>query len=91
MTRPDLNDLLRAASIATAPSCPKSETTYFLDNNVVSELRRPRPHGGVLEWIAKVPAEHHFVSAVTTGADLVSANGHFQHVEGIAWVPLRNS
>jgi predicted nucleic acid-binding protein len=25
---------------------------YILDTNVVSELRRPRPHGGVLAWIS---------------------------------------
>ena len=40
---------------------------YLLDTNVVSELRRPRPHGAVLDWIAKVPAEQLFVSAVTVG------------------------
>ena len=40
---------------------------YLLDTNVVSELRRPRPHGAVLEWIANIPAEHLFISAVTVG------------------------
>ncbi|MCY4582423.1 MAG: type II toxin-antitoxin system VapC family toxin [Chloroflexi bacterium] len=40
---------------------------YLLDTNVVSELRRPRPHGAVLDWVAGVPAEHLFVSAVTVG------------------------
>ena len=40
---------------------------YLLDTNVVSELRRPRPHGAVLEWIADVQAEQLFVSAVTIG------------------------
>ena len=40
---------------------------YLLDTNVVSELRRPRPHGAVLDWIAKAPAEQLFVSAVTVG------------------------
>ena len=38
---------------------------YLLDTNVVSELRRPNPHGAVLAWIASVPAEQLFVSAVT--------------------------
>ena len=38
---------------------------YLLDTNVVSELRRLRPHGAVLDWIADVPAEQLFVSAVT--------------------------
>ena len=40
---------------------------YLLDTNVVSELRRRRPHGAVLEWIADVPAEQLFLSAVTIG------------------------
>ena len=40
---------------------------YLLDTNVVSELRRPRPHRAVLNWIAGVPAEQLFVSAVTIG------------------------
>ena len=40
---------------------------YLLDTNVVSELRRPRPHGAVMEWLADVPAEQLFVSAVTIG------------------------
>ena len=40
---------------------------YLLDTDVVSELRRPRPHGAVLEWIANIPAEHLFISAVTVG------------------------
>ena len=40
---------------------------YLLDTNVVSELRRPRPHGAVLDWIADVPAEQLFVPAVTVG------------------------
>ena len=40
---------------------------YLLDTNVVSELRRRRPHGAVLDWIAGVPAEQLFVSAVTVG------------------------
>ncbi|MCY3992973.1 MAG: type II toxin-antitoxin system VapC family toxin [Caldilineaceae bacterium] len=40
---------------------------YLLDTNVISELRRPRPHSSVLDWIAKVPAEQLFLSAVTVG------------------------
>ena len=40
---------------------------YLLDTNVVSELRRPRPHRAVLDWIAVVPAERLFVSSVTVG------------------------
>ena len=40
---------------------------YLLDTNVVSELRRPRPHGGVLAWLTEIPDESLFVSAVTIG------------------------
>ena len=40
---------------------------YLLDTNVVSELRRPRPHPLVSEWIASIPAHRLFVSAVTIG------------------------
>ena len=40
---------------------------YLLDTNVVSELRRRRPHLAVLAWIGDVPAEQLFISAVTVG------------------------
>ncbi len=40
---------------------------YLLDTNVVSELRRPRPHKAVLNWIEAVPADRLFLSAVTAG------------------------
>ncbi len=40
---------------------------YLLDTNVVSELRKPRPHGGVLAWIEGVADEDIFLSAVTIG------------------------
>ena len=40
---------------------------YLLDTNVVSELRRARPHGGVLSWIRDTPAERLHLSAVTIG------------------------
>jgi predicted nucleic acid-binding protein len=40
---------------------------YLLDTNVVSELRRPRPHGAVLAWMESVADEHLHLSAVTIG------------------------
>ena len=40
---------------------------YLLDTNVVSELRRPRPHKDVLNWIADAATEQLFLSAVTVG------------------------
>lgn len=40
---------------------------YLLDTNVVSELRKPRPHGAVLTWLqARDDGELH-LSAVTIG------------------------
>lgn len=40
---------------------------YLLDTNVVSELRRPRPHGAVLAWLQSVDDAQLFISAVTLG------------------------
>lgn len=40
---------------------------YLLDTNVVSELRKPRPHGAVLVWFSTVPETALFLSAVTIG------------------------
>jgi len=40
---------------------------YLLDTNVVSDLRRPRPHGGVVAWLESIPDQHLHLSAVTLG------------------------
>jgi len=40
---------------------------YLLDTNVVSELRRARPHGAVVGWLRDQEDEHLFLSAVTMG------------------------
>ena len=40
---------------------------YLLDTNIVSELRRVRPHGAVLAWLRDVRDEDLHVSAVTIG------------------------
>jgi toxin FitB len=40
---------------------------FLLDTNVVSELRRPKPHGAVVAWLEEAPPEALFVSAVTLG------------------------
>jgi predicted nucleic acid-binding protein len=40
---------------------------YLLDTNVISELRRPRPHGAVLAWLESVDDGELFLSAVTIG------------------------
>ena len=40
---------------------------YLLDTNVVSELRKPKPHGAVLAWFNNVDETQLFLSAVTLG------------------------
>jgi hypothetical protein len=40
---------------------------YLLDTNVVSELRKPKPHGAVIAWIRAIPDDQLFVSALTLG------------------------
>jgi toxin FitB len=40
---------------------------YLLDTNVISELRRPRPHGAVVAWLRGIPDSDLHLSAVTIG------------------------
>lgn len=62
---------------------PVGETTADRYSRITASLRakgRPIPANDV--WIA--------AHAMETGADLVSADRHFGHVEGIVWVRLRD-
>jgi predicted nucleic acid-binding protein len=38
---------------------------FLLDTNVVSEKRKPKPHGAVVGWLSSVVDEDIFVSAMT--------------------------
>ena len=40
---------------------------YLLDTNVISEVRKPKPHGAVVEWLSGLASEQMFISAVTLG------------------------
>lgn len=40
---------------------------YLLDTNIVSELRRTRPHPSVVEWVQATRSGDMFLSAVTIG------------------------
>lgn len=42
-------------------------TRFLLDTNVISELRKLRPHGAVIAWLKAQRDEDLFVSAVTVG------------------------
>jgi predicted nucleic acid-binding protein len=39
-------------------------TGYLLDTNVISEVRSPKPHGAVLEWIAALRPQEIFVPSI---------------------------
>lgn len=40
---------------------------YLLDTNIISELRRKKPHGAVLAWLQSVEDKALYISAVTLG------------------------
>lgn len=40
---------------------------YILDTNVISELRKPKPHGAVLEWMQSVDQNRLYLAAVSFG------------------------
>ncbi len=40
---------------------------YLLDTNVISELRRQRPHGAVLTWLQGVEDQDLHLAAITLG------------------------
>ena len=40
---------------------------YLLDTNVISELRKRKPHGAVVAWIKEIPEQALFVAAITIG------------------------
>ncbi len=40
---------------------------YLLDTNVISELRRVKPHGAVVAWVDSLDDKDIYISAVTLG------------------------
>jgi predicted nucleic acid-binding protein len=40
---------------------------YLLDTNIISELRKPKPHGALLEWYQSIPDEDLHIAAVSIG------------------------
>jgi toxin FitB len=64
---------------------------YLLDTNVVSELRKLKPHGAVLAWIEPLQADQIYLSAVTigelqTGVELTRRQNPAKAVEIERWV-----
>ena len=74
----ELRSFLERPYVSFLPVGPVTADRYA---RIMVSLRakgRPIPTNDV--WIA--------AHAMESGADLVSADRHFEHVEGIAWVPL---
>lgn len=44
-----------------------SDAVYLLDTNIISELRRRKPHGAVVAWLNGVEDKDLFISSVTIG------------------------
>ncbi len=77
----ELRSFLERHYVSLVPVGPVTADRY---SRVMTALRakgRPIPTNDV--WIA--------AHAMETGADLVSAAGHFEHVDGIAWVRVSAS
>jgi toxin FitB len=45
----------------------QAQIMYLLDTNIISELRRPRPHAGLIAWFSGIAPDQVFISAVTLG------------------------
>ena len=66
---------------------------YLLDTTVVSELRKPRPHGAVLAWLRSVDDIQLFLSAVTVaeiqaGIEITRDQDPTKAAEIEAWLDL---
>lgn len=64
---------------------------YLLDTNVVSELRRRKPHGAVLAWVAAQKPDDLNVCALTigeiqSGAEIVREANPVKALELEAWL-----
>ena len=66
---------------------------YLLDTNVVSELRKPKPHGAVLAWLRAADDAQLHLSAVTigeiqAGIELTREQDPAKAAETEAWLEL---
>ncbi len=66
---------------------------YLLDTNVVSELRKPKPHGAVLAWFETTEDTQLHLSAVTigeiqAGIELTREQDEAKALEIAAWLDM---
>ena len=64
---------------------------YLLDTNVISELRKPRPHGAVVAWVESVADQDLHISAVTlgelqSGVEMTREQDHEKAAEIESWI-----
>ena len=64
---------------------------YLLDTNIVSELRKPKPHGGVIAWISAKDASSLYLSAMTIaelqrGVEMTREQDHEKAGQIEAWL-----
>jgi predicted nucleic acid-binding protein len=64
---------------------------YLLDTNVISELGKPRPHGGVLTWYESVPANLRFLPSISlyemqSGVELTRVHDSTRAEEIQRWI-----
>ncbi len=52
---------------------------YLLDTNVVSELRKPRPHGAVVEWLKSVEDASLHLATITLGEIQAGIDTAYRH------------
>ena len=74
----ELRSFLERPYVSFVPVGPVTADRYSRVMTALKAKGRPIPTNDV--WIA--------AHAMETGADLVSADGHFEHVDGIVWIPV---
>jgi toxin FitB len=81
----------RAAPGVAVGRAKSAERMYLLDTNVVSELRRARPHGAVLDWLRDTRDQDLHICAVTigeiqAGVEMTRERDAFRAAEIEAWL-----
>jgi hypothetical protein len=65
--------------------------TFLLDTNIVSEFRKPRPHGGVTAWRRSVPVHQLAIPAIVlaeaqAGAEITRMQDPAKAAELESWI-----
>jgi predicted nucleic acid-binding protein len=64
---------------------------YLLDTNIVSEFRKPRPHGAVIAWRRSIPAHQLAIPAIVlaeaqAGAEITRMQDPVKAAELESWI-----